>query len=291
MKLQLALLGLLAVGAPAAAKGLTIEDMLAMRRISDPAVSPDGKLVAFSVRDTDVDANRGRSDIWLAASDGSSIKQLTTHPENDSEPQWSADGGWIYFVSSRSGSSQVWRIRPSGGEAEAVTKLPSDVNGFKLFPDGKHLVVALDVWPDAKSIAESAKRDDERARSKVKARVYDQLLFRHWDHWEDGKYSHLFVWTAPDAGGKADDAKDLTQGMLTDTPIQPMGGFDDIDISPDGKLVSFVARVAGRETAWRTGTDAFVVAADGKGKPVNLTGENLAYDFGPTFSPDGKSIA
>src|ERR1043165_8510940 len=148
MKLQLALLGLLAVGAPAAAKGLTIEDMLAMRRISDPAVSPDGKQVAFTVRATDFDANRGRSDIWLAASDGSAIKQLTTHPENDTDPQWSADGSWLYFVSSRSGSSQVWRIRPSGGEAEVVTKLPADVNGFKLFPDGQHPGVAVGVWAD-----------------------------------------------------------------------------------------------------------------------------------------------
>ena len=95
MKLQLALLGLLAVGAPAAAKGLTIEDMLAMRRISDPQVSPDGKQVAFTVRDTDYDANRGRTDIWLVGSDGSSLKQLTTHPENDSDPQWSTDGGWL----------------------------------------------------------------------------------------------------------------------------------------------------------------------------------------------------
>src|SRR5512147_1376743 len=131
----LGLLGLLAAAAPAAAKGLTVDDMLAMRRVGDPAVSPDGKQVAFTVRDTDFDANRGRSDVWLAATDGSSTKQLTTHLENDAEPEWSADGAWIYFTSSRSGSSQVWRIRPSGGEAEMVTKLPADVNGFKLFPD------------------------------------------------------------------------------------------------------------------------------------------------------------
>src|SRR6185369_7355258 len=154
MKHQLALLALLAAGAPAAAKGLTADDMLAMRRVGDPAVSPDGKQVTFTVRDTDFDANRGRTDVWLAATDGSSVKQLTTHPDNDQDPQWSADGTWIYFTSSRSGSSQVWRIRPGGGEAEAVTKLAADVNGFKLFPDGKHLVVAVDVWPDAKSIAE-----------------------------------------------------------------------------------------------------------------------------------------
>jgi dipeptidyl aminopeptidase/acylaminoacyl peptidase len=291
MKPQLALLGLLLASAPAAAKGLTIDDMLAMQRVADPVVSPDGKQVAFAVRTTDVDANRGRSDVWLAQADGSSVKQLTTHVENDAEPQWSADGAWLYFTSSRSGSSQVWRIRPGGGEAEAVTKLPADVNGFKLFPDGKHLVVAVDVWPDAKSIAESVKRDDDRAKSKIKARAYDQLMFRHWDHWEDGKYSHLFVWTAPDAGGKADDARDLTPGQATDSPTQPFGGMDEISISPDGKTVAYVARVAGRENAWRTSTDAFVVAADGRSKPFDLTAANPAYDFAPTFSPDGRSIA
>jgi dipeptidyl aminopeptidase/acylaminoacyl peptidase len=291
MKLQLALLGILAVSASATAKGLTIDDMLAMRRITDPVVSPDGKHVAFAVRDTDLDANRGRFDIWLAATDGSAVRQLTTHPENDQDAQWSADGAWIYFVSSRSGSAQVWRIRPTGGEAEQVTRLPSDINGYKLFPDGKRLVVAVDVWPDARSIAESVKRDEERARSKVKVRAYDQLLFRHWDHWEDGKYSHLFVWTSPEAGGKADEARDLTPGQATDSPTAPFGGMEEVSISPDGKTVAFVARVEGRENAWRTGTDVFLVAADGSSKPVDVTVENRAYDFSPVFSPDGRSLA
>jgi len=293
MKLQLALLGILAAAAPAAAgsKGLTIDDMLAMRRVVDPAVSPDGKQVAFAVRDTDVDANRGRYDLWLAAIDGSSVKPLTTHPENDEAAQWSGDGAWLYFLSSRSGSSQVWRIRPGGGEAEPVTRLAADVNGFKLFPDGKRLVVAVEVWPDARSITESVKRDDERARSKVKAKVYDHLMFRHWDHWEDGKYSHLFVWTSPEAGGKADDAKDLTAGQTTDSPTSPMGGMEEVSISPDGKSVAFVARVSGREDAWKTNTDVFVVAADGRTRPVDVTSENPAYDFSPAFSPDGRSIA
>ncbi|MBA3395278.1 MAG: S9 family peptidase [Deltaproteobacteria bacterium] len=293
MKLQLALLGVaLTLGMPSAdAKGLTVDDMLAMQRISDPNVSPDGKWVAFAVRDTDLDANRGRMDLWLASVDGVTVRRLTTHPENDTDPRWSPDGKSIYFMSSRSGSSQVWRIAIAGGEAEQVTKLPLDLNGFELFPDGKRLVVPIDVWPDAKTLAETVKRDEAKEKSKSKARVYDQLLFRHWDQWEDGKYSHVFVWTPPELGGKADDARDLTPGQTTDSPTHPFGGMEEIAISPDGKTVAFVARQGGRETAWQTNTDVFLVPAAGGAKPVALTAANKAYDFEPTFSPDGRSLA
>ena len=275
----------LAAAVPAAAKGLTIDDMLAMQRVSDPAVSPDGKWVAFSLRDTDFDANKGRYDVWLAAIDGSRVTRMTSHPDNDQAPAWSPDGKWIYFVSTRSGSAQVWRIGAAGGEAEQVTKLPLDINGFKLFPDGRRLVLAIDVWPDAKTLAESAKRDEDKAKSKVHAHAYDQLLFRHWDQWEDGKFSHLFVWSS-DA-----DVHDITPGLTTDTPTHPFGGMEEVAISPDGKSVAYEARVGGREVAWTTNTDIFLVAADGHGRAVDLTEANKAYDFEPAFSPDGRSLA
>ncbi|MGE0399096.1 MAG: prolyl oligopeptidase family serine peptidase [Kofleriaceae bacterium] len=280
-----------AAASPAIAKGLTVEDMLAMQRVADPQVSPDGKWVVYSVRDTDYDANRGRVDLWLTNIDGTQTRRLTSHPENDSDARWTKDGAFIYFMSTRSGSSQVWRISPSGGEAEQVTKLPTDVNGFDLFPDGKRLVVAIDVWPEAKTLAESVKKDDAQAKSKVKARAYDSLLFRHWDQWEDGKFSHLFVWTPPELGGKADDAKDLTPGQATDAPTHPFGGMEEVDISPDGKTVAFVIRNSGKANAWETNTDVFLVPADGRSKPVAITASNKAYDFSPTFSRDGKSIA
>jgi dipeptidyl aminopeptidase/acylaminoacyl peptidase len=281
-------LALLLAAAPAIAgpgKGLTIDDMLAMQRVGEPAVSPDGKWVAFSVRDTDMAANKGRTDIWLAAVDGATVRRLTTDPASDTSPAWSPDGAYVYFASTRGGSSQVWRIAVAGGEAEAVTKLPIDVNGFRLFPDGKRLLLAMDVWPETRTLATSVAKD--AVKSPSSAQAYDSLLFRHWDTWEDGKYSHLFVWS-PD---KPDDARDLLPGATTDTPTHPFGGMEDTAISPDGKTVAYVARVGGKAIAWTTNTDVFLVKADGTGKPTALTGANLAYDFAPTYSPDGKSLA
>jgi len=273
----------------AAPHGLTIDDMLAMERVSDPAVSPDGKWVAFSVRETDLDANKGRTDLWLAGADGSAATRLTTSPESDSSPIWSRDGKSVYFLSGRSGSSQVWRIRPAGGEAEQVTKLPTDINAFKLVPGDNRLVLAIDVYPDApaggkNALADTAKRDEERAKKKNQPRAYDQLFFRHWDQWEDGKFSHLFVW-------KSDkDVRDLTPGLQTDTPVAPFGGMEQVDVSPDGKWLVYLARVGGREQAWTTNNDVFLVPMAG-GKAVDLTVANKAYDFDPTFSPDGRELA
>ena len=276
------------VATAAPSHGLTIDDMLAMQRVGDPTVSPDGRWIAFTVRETDLEANRGRFDVWVTSIDGVTVRRLTTDAGNDTGPTWSPDGQWIYFQSSRGGSEQVWRIAMAGGEAEQVTKLPLDINGFKLFPDGKRLVLSIDVWPTAKSLADSVKADAAKAATKSSAQVYDSLLFRHWDTWEDGKYAHVFVWTP---GGKADDVRDLTPGLATDAPTHPFGGMDEIDVSPDGKTVAYVARQGGREVAWRTNTDAFLVAADGRGKAVNLTVGNPGYDYEPTYSPDGKTIA
>ncbi|HEY4239119.1 MAG TPA: S9 family peptidase [Kofleriaceae bacterium] len=285
--MKLVLATLCALAGTAAAKGLTIDDMLAMQRVGDPVVSPRGDEVAFTLSTPDLDANRSRSDIWVAGIDGAGARRMTSAPQSDSDPAWSRDGAWLYFLSTRSGSSQVWRMHVTGGEAEQVTKLPVDLNGFRVFPDGQHLLLAADVYPDAHNLAGTAARDAAKEKSKVKARIYDQLLFRHWDTWEDGKFSHLFVWDP----SHADDARDITPGLTTDTPEHPFGGMEETDISPDGKLVAYVARASGRENAWRTNTDVYLVAADGRTRPVDVTVENKAYDFSPVFSPDGKTLA
>jgi len=108
----------------------SIHDMLAMERISDPQVSPDGKWIVFNLRTTDMEANRGRTDLWLVGTDGKNLKRLTTHPASDYNARWSACGEYIWFLSTRSGSSQVWKIRVSGGEAAQFTDLPLDVGNL-----------------------------------------------------------------------------------------------------------------------------------------------------------------
>jgi dipeptidyl aminopeptidase/acylaminoacyl peptidase len=173
----------------------TVDDMLSFDRIGDLDVSPDGKLVAFAVTTPDLEANKQKKDVWVAATDGSFVRRLTSHPAADHSARFAPDGRTVYFLSSRGGSSQVWSIAVDGGEATQVTSLPLDVGAVLPFPDGKRLLLALDVYPDAVTLEETAKREHTNEGSKVNVRAYDQLPVRHWDAWDDGKRSHLFVWS------------------------------------------------------------------------------------------------
>ena len=271
----------------AGGKGLTVDDMLAMQRISEPVASPDGKLLAFTVRETDVDANRGRTDVWMARAAGGEPWRMTSSPDNDSSPHFSPDGRILYFLSARGGSQQVWGLSLYGGEAFAVTRLPVDVGGFDVFPDGKHLLLTIDVYVDATTLEQTAARDKQWEESKSKARAYDELMFRHWDSWEDGKRAHLFVW-GPEA---ANAPADLMKGLDADAPEPPFSGMEQASISPDGKSVAFAMKNAGREAAWSTNSDIWLVDVDGGRVPKNLTAGNQAWDGTPMFSPDGTQLA
>jgi dipeptidyl aminopeptidase/acylaminoacyl peptidase len=143
----------------------SVHDMLAMDRLSDAQVSPDGTQVAFTVRVTDVAANKGRSDLWLAAADGSRVRRLTSHEANDSGARWGANG-WVYFLSSRSGSSQIWRLDPSGGEAVPVTSLPLSVSAFEIVPQTKSFLLVMEVFPGL-GIAGTVERDAADAKKQT----------------------------------------------------------------------------------------------------------------------------
>ena len=263
-----------------------VHDMLAMDRISDAQASPDGETVVFTLRVTDLDANKGRTDLWRVNVDGTGLRRLTTHPAGSSHPRWSPDGRSIYFLSARAESSQVWKIAADGGEAEQVTKLPLDVGCFAVSPTGRHLAVSLDVFPDEKTPEDTKKRLDALKDRKASGRIYERLFVRHWDEWKDGRRSHLFV--VPLAGGKV---VDVTRGLDADVPSKPFGGAEEFTFTPDGKKLVFAARNVGRKEAWSTHFNLYVVPIDGARRPQVLVDGQGATVTQPVFSPDGRTLA
>ncbi len=277
----------------------SVHDMLAMERISDPRVSPDGSLVAFTVRATDLEANAGRFNIYVAGLDGREARQLTSNPAADHSARFAPDGRSLYFLSDRGGSTQVWRIslEAAGGEATQVTDLPLDLEHMMVSPDGSKLVVSARVFADCDSLACTAARLAERAAQSASGRIYERLFIRHWDEWKDGRRRQLLALSLAEdvlAGERAVTASEavlLMSGMDADSPYIPWGSTSDLAFTPDGAGLVFAARDVGREEAWSTNFDLFLVPLDASSPPRNLTADNPAWDKAPVFSPDGTRLA
>jgi len=271
-------------GQTPARKPIAFDDFLGLRRVTDLQLSPDGSTIAFVVTVMDKAANRGASDIWLVPARGGEPRRLTSSPASDSNPRWSPDGRTIAFISTRSGSPQIWRIDPSGGEAVQVTRISTGAAGVVWSPKGTHLAFVSSVFPDLPDDESNRKRQEEMEASKVKGRVYDHLLFRHWNAWWDGTRSHLFL--VPAAGGTP---VDVSPGDF-DVPPIALGGSQDYALSPDGAEVAFV-RNTDPELRLGLGTnnDIFLASAGG-GQAKKLT-TSRANDHSPRYSPDGRHIA
>lgn len=264
----------------------SVQDLVRLDRISSTQLSPDGKTLVFVLRKTDMDANRGRTDLWMVDTAGKHLKQLTRHTAADFNPLWSPDGSKIYFISTRSGSPQVWTISVKGGEAIQKTDLPLGVGNLVLSPDGSKMAFSMEVYPELDSIEETVTKLEKIKNSKVTGKIFDKVFIRHWDTWADGRRSHVFV--MPTAGG---DPVDVMKGMDADSPAKPFGGAEEITFTPDNKNIIFTADASGREEAWSTNFDLFLTPVDGSSKPVCLTSNNKAWDTQPVFSPNGKYLA
>ncbi len=269
----------------------TVHDLVAMERVSDPQPSPDGSRVAYVVTTMDLEANKGRKDVWMVATDGTGARVLTTDPANDWNPRWRSDGA-LYFLSSRSGSTQVWRWNFASGAAEQVTDLPLAVVSLKVGPSGEALYVGIAVFPDCQDpIGCTAARFEERKAAKTSGMVFDQIFVRHWDTWKDGTRNHVFrVPIGEDGAGGA--PVDLMAGVDGDCPTIPWGGDADYTISPDDAWLVYTAKVVnGSEEAWSTDFDLWAVPTDGSKTAQGLTDANPAWDSSPAFSPDGTTLA
>jgi dipeptidyl aminopeptidase/acylaminoacyl peptidase len=264
-------------------RAMTVEDLWAMKRIGNMALSPDGKWIAYAVTAYDLEKNSSNCDLWIIPSFGGQPRQLTFHEKYDGNPQWRPDGSGLAFLSSRDGSKQIYFLSLSGGDAVKMTNFPVDVEDFIYSPDGSHMAFHAIVHAQAPSLQESAKMDTETEQSPAKAYISDHLFYRSFNQWRENKRNHLFICTAD---GK--DVIDITPGEY-DSPPLDLNGARDFCFSPDGKEIAFVSNHDPMPAA-STNNDIFIVPVHG-GEAMCITSDNKAVDNQPLYSPDGTWLA
>ena len=256
----------------------TIEDMMKVRRVADPRVSPDGNSVAFTIGDVNFDGNRVVNHIYVVSLAGGSPKQLTSGDKSASAPRWSPDGKKIAYTT----GSQIWVMDSDGDNDKQVTRISTGAAGPVWSPDGKWIAFTSDVYPDCRDDDCNKRKDEAAEANKVKAHVTERLLFRHWDEWRDVKRTHLFV--VPSSGGVA---REITAGDFDSPPYAAASGVD-YAFSPDSTEIAFI-RNPDKVEAISTNSDIYLVKLSG-GAARNITVANRGYDASPVYTRDGKYI-
>jgi len=256
----------------------TVEELLKVRRVGDPQVSPDGKGVAFTIGDVNWDANKVVTQIYVIPVDGGSIKQLTNGASSATSPRWSPDGRKIAYTT----GGQIWVMENDGDKKEQVTRISTNAAAPVWSPDSKWIAFTSEVYPDCSDDDCNKKRDEAAEKSKVKAHITTRLLFRHWDEWRDVKRTHVFL-----VSSKGGTAKDLTPGDFDSPPYAAATGVD-YAFSPDSKELAYV-RNPDKVEAISTNSDIYLVPLSG-GAAKNITARNRGYDVGPIYTRDGRYI-
>jgi dipeptidyl aminopeptidase/acylaminoacyl peptidase len=283
----------LSVAASGAKAPFTFDAMMKLARIDEPQLSPDGKLVAFTVQTVDLAANSKPTQIYVVPVEGGPAQKLTNEGGANTRPRWTPDSKRILFVSDRANGQQVWQMNPDGTEAKAVTNVPTDADGEMISPDGKLVLFTSKVYPECTppnatpgvdyDAACNKTKLDEDAASKMQARVFTSLLYRHWTQYEGKRRQHLLIQML-DGTGKV---RDLTPGDLSAPPFS-LGGPEAYAFSPDSTQITYVANTDA-DLATSTNSDLFTVAAAG-GAAKRIT-TNPGADEGPLYSPDGNYLA
>jgi dipeptidyl aminopeptidase/acylaminoacyl peptidase len=281
-----------------------VRDFIGMNRIGDIASSPDGRRLAYTQRTLDLETNEERSALWLidTGTPAAQPMRLTDATTRDHSAAWSGDGGYLYFLSSRSGSDQVWRMSVPGQKPEQVTQLPLDVGTFRLSPRMDRIFVTMVVFRHCLDLGCTRQRLFDAGKATGSGIMRAQLFARRWDAWEDGRRSQLFSIALDKRGLAGGEPVKLSIDIEGDIPAKPFGGREQYSISPDGRRVAFSENSAGAQESWLPNADIYTALSSGGERapngrplrdadPVDLTAENKADDVEPAFSPDGSQLA
>jgi dipeptidyl aminopeptidase/acylaminoacyl peptidase len=289
-RLACLLAALLASGAALAApsdgpRQLTAERMWSLKRLGDPAITPDGTLAVVPVTTIDMKENKGLTDLWLLPLAGGDARQLTSDKANDTQPTVSPDGKWIAFVSKRGDDTenQVYVIAVDGGEARRVTNVPTGVSAPKWFPDSRQIAFVSEIWIDLVRWEDQAARKKERAESKMTARVWTKAPISYFDHYLDDREPHLFSIALE--GGEPTAITRLSGYHLSKQEIDSSS----YDLSPDGLEVAFAADTD--KSGIDSNYDLIVLPTCGCKPPKDITSGSKGDDGSPHYSPDGRWIA
>jgi dipeptidyl aminopeptidase/acylaminoacyl peptidase len=296
--------------ASAGKRPFTFEDMMKLKRVGGPVPSPDGKWVVFDAVDVDLAANTKISHLWIVPAAGGEARRLNQTPNHEERPRFSPDGKRLIWTSKATDPTQIWMCNftaESGGldgQPHQVTNISTGADGGIWSPDGKNIVFLSSVYADANDDAENKRRDEELGKSKVKAKIFTKLFYRHWASYTEFKRSHLFVVGAdadatggrssatpgtgsPELAPPSQEARDLTPGDH-DVPPFNLGGQDMYAVSPDGQEVAYTSNIDEVE-ATSTNNEIFIVPMAG-GTPKKIS-TSPGSDATPIYSPDGNHIA
>ncbi len=261
---------------------MTPEVLWSFGRIGDPAVSPDGKTVLYSVTNYNIEENKSYRDLYSVPVAGGSRVKLTETPEKESSAAWRPDGKKIGFLSSKSGDTQFWEMNTDSSNPVQITQISGGISGFKYSPDCSHLLYTADVKVN-KDV-----HDLFPDLPKANAYLKTDLMYKHWDEWVQ-TVPHPCVAEIKD--GKIENSVDILNGEPFESPMKPWGGVEQLAWSPDGKTIAYTCRKkTGKEYAISTNSDIYFYNLETK-QTENKTQGMMGYDQNPVFSPDGKFLA